>query len=110
MQRSYHTVVEWSEMWASMAGEFVDLCGEQPRPACLDPDPVIGYPAGGTFAEEARSAGLNGIVYPRVRQPGSTCIVALWPHVVQSVWQGEVWRMTWAGSPGPNVERVHGQS
>ena len=28
---SYEAVVEWSEMWASMAGEFVDLRAVQPR-------------------------------------------------------------------------------
>jgi RES domain-containing protein len=107
---SYDAVVEWSEMWASMAGDFVDLREVQPRPACLDPDPAIGYPAGCAVAEEARSAGLNGIVYPSVRHPGGTCIVALWPHVVQSVRQGELWRMTWLGSPDPAIEKVRAKS
>jgi len=107
---SYNAVVEWSEMWASMTGEFVDLRGVQPRPVCLDPDPTIGYPAGCALAEEARSTGLNGIVYPSVRHPAGTCIVALWPHVVQSVRQGELWRMTWFGSPDPAIEKARAKS
>lgn len=103
---SYNATIDWSEMWASMAGEFVDLRTVQPRPTCLDPDPFVGYPAGCAVAEEARSAGLNGIVYPSVRHLDGTCIVALWPHVVQSVRQGSVWRMTWSGGPTPVVAEV----
>ena len=77
-------VVEYAEMFASMAGEFVDLRGT-PADPCLDPDPAIGYPAGNAVADAARARGLNGIVYPSVRHKGGTCIVALIPHAVQSV-------------------------
>jgi hypothetical protein len=31
-------------------GAFVDLRGVTPRPACLDPDPAVGYPAGNLLA------------------------------------------------------------
>ncbi len=103
---SYEAVVEYAEMWASFAGAFVDLRGVSPRPACLDPDPVVGYPAGNLLAEEARAAGHNGIVYPSVRRAGGTCLVALWPHTVQSPAQGAVIRVTWAGSPEHTVEVV----
>ena len=103
---SFEAQVEWAELWASLAGEFVDLRGVGPRPRCLDPDPIAGYPAGCALAEEARAAGLNGIVYPSVRRPGGTCFVALWPHAVQSVAQGAIWRMTWRGRPEPAIERV----
>jgi RES domain-containing protein len=103
---SFEAVVEWGELWASAAGEFVDLRGIEPKPACLDPDPGIGYPAGIALAEAARAAGLNGIVYPSTRRPGGTCIVALWPHAIQSVAQGDVWRMAWSGRPEPTVERL----
>lgn len=103
---SFHATVDWAELWASAAGEFVDLRAVTPRPPCLDPDPAVGYPAGVALAEEARAAGLNGIVYPSARRPGGTCIVALWPHAVQSVAQGSVWRMTWTGHPEPTVEQI----
>jgi RES domain-containing protein len=98
-----NATVDYAEMFASFAGAFVDLRGRKPPPACLDPDPAMGYPAGNALAEQARAAGLNGIVYPSVRDPDGTCLVALWPHAVQSVAQGKVLRVRWAGSAAPSV-------
>lgn len=102
----FNATVEYTEMFASFAGEFVDLRGVNPLPTCLNPDKTIGYPAGNALADEARGRGLNGIVYPSVRHPGGICIAALWPHSVQSVAQGDVYRVTWAGTPSPDVEKV----
>ncbi|MBS7809563.1 RES family NAD+ phosphorylase [Roseococcus pinisoli] len=104
--RDWNATIEWAEMWASFAGDFVDLRAAQPAPACLDPDPALGYPAGNALARAVRDAGLNGILYPSVRQAGGTCLVALWPHVVQSVAQGAILRTIWAGSREPRVERA----
>jgi RES domain-containing protein len=102
--QDWNAAVEWAEMWASFAGQFVDLRGlKPPQPACLHPDIEIGYPAGNAVAREVRAAGQNGIVYPSVRCPGGTCLVALWPHVVQSVTQGAVIRATWSGSRIPTI-------
>lgn len=102
--RDWNTVVEWSEMWASFAGAYVDLRSAEPRPQCLDTDAEVGYPAGNTLARETRDAGYNGIVYPSVRHTSGTCIVALWPHAVQSVTQGTIVRATWGGSRTPLIE------
>jgi RES domain len=52
-------VVEYAEMFASMAGEFVDLKGAPTHP-CLDPDPAIGYPIGNAIADAARAQGSTG--------------------------------------------------
>jgi hypothetical protein len=79
-----------------------------PPPACLDPDPARGYPAGNDLARQARGEGLNGIIYPSVRATGGTCLVALWPHAVQSVRAGAVWRVRWTGEPAPRVEAATG--
>jgi hypothetical protein len=98
----FNAVVDYAEMFASFAGEFVDLRSISPRPDCLHPDPAVGYPIGNTLAELARSNGHNGIVYPSVRDEGGTCLVALWPAAVQSVAQGRVLRATWPGSPTPD--------
>ena len=98
-------VVEYAEMFASMAGEFVDLRGTPAHP-CLDPDPAVGYPVGNALADAARARGLNGIIYPSVRHAGGTCIVALWPHAVQSVAPGAVYRFEWSGSPEPTIARI----
>ncbi len=98
-------VVDYAEMFASMAGEFIDLRTAAHDP-CLDPNPAIGYPAGNALADAARARGLNGIVYPSVRHRDGTCIVALWPHAVQSVAPGAVYRFIWSGDPEPHIERV----
>jgi RES domain-containing protein len=103
---SWHATVEYAEMWASFAGAFVDLRGLAPPPPCLDADERVGYPAGNALAERARAEGLNGVVYPSVRHAGGICLVALWPHAVQSVAQGTVWRVRWAGRPEPDVTQA----
>ncbi len=104
--RDWHATVEWSEMWASFAGAFVDLREVEPRPVCLDPDVTIGYAAGNVVARSAREAGHNGIIYPSVRRAGGTCLAALWPHAVQSVTQGAVIRAVWDGASVPAVAVV----
>jgi RES domain-containing protein len=101
----FHAVVQYAEMWASLAGEYLDLRAARAHP-CLDPDPARGYPPGNALADAARAEGLNGIIYPSVRHPGGTCIAALWPHAVQSVAPGDVWEVRWAGAPQPSVARL----
>lgn len=101
----FHAVVDYAEMFASFAGEFVDLRAVQPAPDCLAPDPAYAYPKGNALAHETRTAGYNGIIYPSVRKPDGTCVVALRPHAVQSVAQGDIWRLTWAGTKNPEISR-----
>lgn len=101
----FDAVVECGEMIASMSGVFVDL-RTAPAHAALDPDPATGYPAGNALAARARAEGHNGIIYPSVRHQGGTCIAALWPNVVQSVVQGAMYRLTWAGGPAFAVEAL----
>jgi RES domain-containing protein len=99
----FNAVVDYAEMYASLAGEYLDLRPHQDHPS-LDPDKAIGYPAGNALADAARATGLNGVIYPSVRHAGGTCIAALWPHAVQSVTPGDVLRLTWRGSRKPSVE------
>src|SRR5512134_122893 len=40
----YHATVDYAELFAGFAGDFADLRGVTPAPACLDPDPAVGYP------------------------------------------------------------------
>lgn len=102
----FNAVVDYAEMYASFAGEFVDLRDVSPPPDCLHADPVTGYPAGNALAAAARAAGHNGIVYPSVRHESGTCLVALWPSAVQSVAQGRLLRATWTGRPAPVWSQV----
>jgi RES domain-containing protein len=97
--------VEYAEMFASMAGEFVDL-RQTPGHPCLDPDPAVGYPIGNAIADAARARGLNGVIYPSVRRPEGTCIVALRPHAVQSIAPGAIYRLEWSGDSKPAVTRI----
>lgn len=103
----YEAVVDYAELYASFAGEFVDLRPHSDH-ICLHPDKGVGYPAGNALADAARARGLNGIIYPSVRHAGGTCIAALFPHAVQSVAQGDIYRMTWRGAPEPAIEKVSG--
>ncbi|HEY7797487.1 MAG TPA: RES family NAD+ phosphorylase [Hyphomonadaceae bacterium] len=100
----YKTNVDYAELFASFAGEFLDLRSlPDPQPECLNPDIEIGYPHGNAVADAARTKGLNGIIYPSVRRQGGTCLVALIPHAVQSVAQGRVIRLIWKGKREPDV-------
>ncbi len=101
----FNATVDYAEMFASFAGEFADLRKVKPKPACLHPDPAVGYPAGNLLANDVRARGLNGIIYPSVRHKSGTCLVALWPAVVQSVAQGDIIRLVWSGSAQPKVSR-----
>jgi RES domain-containing protein len=96
----FNAAVDYAEMFASFIGDFVDLRDVKPRPAFLHPNPSRSYKAGNILADSVRAAGHYGIVYPSLRRPGGTCLVALVPHAVQSVTHGRVIRLTWSGSPG----------
>ena len=104
----FNATVQYAEMFASFAGEFVDLRDVSPRPGCLSPDEEEGYSAGNALADATRAAGHNGIVYPSIRHPQGVCLVALWPQAVQSVAQGRVLALTWAGSRTPECDVVAG--
>lgn len=92
----FNAVVDYGEMLASMSGLFIDLRAAVGHAAL---DPATGYAAGNALAAEARAQGHNGIIYPSVRHHKGICIAALWPNVVQSVVQGDMVRLIWAGSP-----------
>lgn len=100
---SFEAVVDYAEMFCSTSGDFLDLRPMPGHPS-LDPDKARGYPAGNALAASARARGLNGIVYPSVRHTGGTCFAILRPAAVQSVRQGDVYRLRWQGAPEPVVE------
>lgn len=101
----FEATVEYIEIYASMAGIFIDLRQAPDHPS-LHPDPSIGYPNGNALADAARSAGHNGIIYPSVRHSGGTCFAALWPHAVQSVAQGDIHQIVWSGAPEPSIVKL----
>jgi RES domain-containing protein len=99
----FHATVEYAEMFCSAAGEFMDLRGV-PRHPCLGADIAAAYPLGNALADQARANALNGIVYPSVRRPSGTCLALLRPAAVQSVRQGDVYRLVWDGAPDPSID------
>lgn len=101
----YTAVVEYVEMHASLAGEFLDLRATPDHPS-LHPDPAAAYGIGNALADAVRAKGYNGIIYPSVRHAGGTCFAALWPHAVQSAAQGAYWRVEWSGKPEPTISRL----
>ena len=103
----FEGTVDYAELFASLAGEYADLRQHKDHPA-LNPDTTAGYPVGNALALAVRTKGANGIIYPSVRQEGGTCFAVLWPHAIQSVAQGGVFRLTWTGSPSPTIDKVTG--
>jgi RES domain-containing protein len=100
----FHATVQYAEMFASLAGEYLDLRDREH--VCLQPDPVISYPVGNALAAAARARGINGIIYPSVRHAGGTCFAVLWPHAIQSVAQGDVIEVRWSGEEMPEIVAV----
>ena len=99
----FEATIDYAEMFSSVSGDFLDLRPLPEHPA-LAPEKARGYPAGNALAAEARAVGLNGIIYPSVRHDGGTCLAVLRPAAVQSVRQGDVWRLRWTGTPDPAIE------
>jgi RES domain len=86
------------EARAAFAGRFADLRGAS-LPA-LAADIAVGWPAGQALADQARAQGLDGIVWPSVRDPARGEAYALLdPHGVRAPWWGEAWRLAVDGSP-----------
>lgn len=101
----FESHTDYTELFAGFIGPFHDLRDAKRQP-CLDPDPVIGYPAGQALAAVIVAQGGNGLLYNSVRHAKGTCLVAFHPHLVQDIRQGAVWRLTWAGSPQPTITRL----
>jgi RES domain-containing protein len=102
----FNATVDYAELFASFIGDFVDLREAKPWPEFLGADPDKSYAAGNAFADLVRTAGHYGIIYPSARHAGGTCLVALVPHAVQSVRQGDVIRLHWNGTPRPRVSQL----
>ncbi|WP_299555448.1 RES family NAD+ phosphorylase [uncultured Tateyamaria sp.] len=98
----YENVTAYRELNASFATELHDLNGAGLGTE-LDPDPVVGYPAGQRLASRYMAAGSNGFLYPSVRRAGGACMAAFRPHLIQNVRQGDTWVFTWSGQPDPLI-------
>ncbi|UWU82981.1 RES family NAD+ phosphorylase [Bradyrhizobium yuanmingense] len=102
----YDNETRYIELRADLDAEFVDVRGLDPRPDYLHEDTGTAYPAGQKFASDARTNGLNGIVYPSVRHVGGTCVAVFWPALIQNFQQGETWVLKWEGQPVPTIAKI----
>jgi len=112
---SFHKTVEYQEigrfddsvnyqcLLADFTASFHDLRDEQAWASCLDP---ASYVASQALANELLEAGSMGIVYPSVRHPGGINLACFRPALVGNVRKGLAYRLTWAGSPIPQVEPI----
>lgn len=98
----FNTTLRYVELLADFIGDFPDLSQTPDHPA-LAHAPSAGYPHGQALANELRAQGHRGLVYPSVRHPDGTCLVAFDPSAVQNVRPGAKWDITWSGSPDYDV-------
>lgn len=92
---------------ASLAGDYLDLRGEQAaRPALYATD---SYAASQALGEGIRAAGQAGIIYDSVRHAGGTNVVAYRPRNILRVTQAEHWLLTvQAASPRISLKQLGG--
>ena len=104
----FHATVQYAEMFASFAGEFVDLRGVSPRPVCLSPERRKAIPLETRWLTQRGPPGITASCIRQIRHPEGVCLVALWPQAVQSVAQGRVLALRWSGSEVPELTVVAG--
>lgn len=93
--------VSYQAMLADFNASFHDIRELPEFDACLAPD---SYETSQLLAERLLAAGSTGIIYPSVRHPGGTNLACFRPALVGNVRKGQVYRLTWQGSPTPAVE------
>jgi RES domain-containing protein len=111
----FHKAVEYQEigrfedsvsyqcLLADFTATFHDLRGGDAWAACLD---AGSYIASQKLAGELHDLGSMGVIYPSVRRPEGTNLACFRPALVGNVRKGQAYRLTWAGSPIPQVEPV----
>jgi RES domain-containing protein len=112
---SFHKAVEYAEinrfddsvqyqcMLADFTASFHDIRNLPRFEACLSADSYI---ESQTLAERLLDGGSLGIIYPSVRHAGGTNLACFRPALVGNVRKGAAYRLTWQGSPIPNIEVI----
>ena len=112
---TFHKTVEYQEidrfddsvtyqaLLADFTSTFHDIRAIEAFADCLDP---ASYIESQKLAAELLDAGSMGVIYPSVRHAGGTCLACFRPALVGNVRKGQVYRLTWAGSPTPVIESI----
>ncbi|MEO9900904.1 MULTISPECIES: RES family NAD+ phosphorylase [Alphaproteobacteria] len=98
----FENVTAYRELIAGFTSQFHDLEGKI-HGDVSSPDPGVAYPAGQTLARDVLGSGGNGLLYQSARYEKGQCLVALRPHLVQNVRQGNTWLFEWAGARAPTI-------
>ena len=104
--RRYRDEKLYSGLQASFIGRFHDVREIEPRPDYLLAEIDVAYPAGQALANDLLAVGSRGLIYPSLRNPGGTCLVAFQEIVVQDVRPGAKWKLSWNGSPEWSAEAI----
>ena len=100
----FENVTAYRELLAGFTSRFHDL-RDREGDEILSSDPGVGYQAGQALARDVLGSGGNGLLYPSARRDDGQCLVALRPHLVQNVRQGDTWAFEWSGSAEPAISR-----
>ncbi len=110
---SFHKTVEYHEigrfddsvsyqaMLADFSAGFHDLRGQERFGACLEP---ASYVDSQHLAARLLEAGSLGLIFPSVRRAGGTNLACFRPALVGNVRKGDVYRLTWEGTPTPRID------
>ncbi|ATQ77413.1 hypothetical protein CR152_25110 [Massilia violaceinigra] len=112
---TFHKTVEYQEIGrfddsvtyqaliADFTSTFHDIRGVDAFAMYLDPTSYIDSQ---DLATQLLESGSMGVIYPSVRHPEGTCLACFRPALVGNVRKGQVYRLTWSGSPTPVVDII----
>lgn len=95
--------VSYQALLADFSATFHDLRGADAWTPCLD---AGSYVASQRLALDLLDAGSMGIIYPSTRRPEGTNLACFRPALVGNVRKGQAYRLTWKGSPIPQVDPI----
>ena len=112
---TFHKTVEYQEIGrfddsvtyqaliADFTSTFHDIRGVDAFANYLDPTSYIDSQ---DLATQLLDSGSMGVIYPSVRRPEGTCLACFRPALVGNVRKGQVYRLTWSGSPTPVIDII----
>ncbi|CUI09333.1 FIG00714970: hypothetical protein [Janthinobacterium sp. CG23_2] len=112
---TFHKTVEYQEIGrfddsvtyqaliADFTSTFHDIRGVDAFVKYLDPTSYIDSQ---DLATQLLDSGSMGVIYPSVRRPEGTCLACFRPALVGNVRKGQVYRLTWSGSPAPVIDII----
>ena len=98
--------VNYQELLADCSSEFQDLRDAPTFAACLHPGSHV---SAQSLAARLLDAGSPRIIQPSVRRAGGTHLACFRPALVGNPRRAASFRLTWAGSRQPRVERLDHQ-